>query len=97
MPALTSDQQLVVYRVTQESLSNIAQHAGATKVDVELSFVGRPILRIADDGRGIPFDRRNGRTGSLGLSGMQERALLVGGRLDIHSTEGRGTTVTLTM
>jgi two-component system sensor histidine kinase UhpB len=97
MPVLSNDQQLVVYRVTQESLSNIAQHAGASKVDVELSFVGRPILKIADDGRGIAADRRNGRTGSLGLSGMQERALLVGGRLDIHSTEGRGTTVTLTM
>lgn len=40
-PRLTPEQQLVIYRVTQESLSNVAQHAGARRVDVELSFVGR--------------------------------------------------------
>ena len=48
---MTPEQQLVVYRVTQESLSNIAQHAQAQKVDIELSFIGRTMLRISDDGR----------------------------------------------
>ena len=52
-PKLSPEQQLVIYRVTQESLSNIAQHAQAHKVDVELSFVGRTVLRIKDDGRGF--------------------------------------------
>jgi len=101
IPRLSDDQQLVIYRVTQESLSNVAQHAEADHVTVELSFVGRTILRIADDGQGIPSaadgSSRNGSSGGLGLSGMQERALLIGGTLDIDSAQGRGTTVTLTM
>ena len=93
VPKLSDDQQLVIYRVTQESLSNVAQHAGARHVTVELSFVGRTVLRIADDGCGVQGERNGG----LGLTGMHERALLVGGDLDIHSADGRGTTVTLTM
>lgn len=94
IPRLSDDQQLVIYRVTQESLSNVAQHAEAEHVTVELSFVGRTILRIADDGKGLSEELRNG---GLGLSGMQERALLIGGKLNIDSAAGRGTTVTLTM
>jgi two-component system, NarL family, sensor histidine kinase UhpB len=93
VPPLSDDQQLVIYRVTQESLSNVAQHAGASAVEVELSFVGRTVLRIADDGRGV----NGGRNGGLGLSGMRERALLVGGTLDVRSRRGDGTTITLTM
>jgi two-component system, NarL family, sensor histidine kinase UhpB len=91
MPRLSKEQQLVIYRVAQESLSNVAQHSGARKVDVELSFVGRTILRVRDDGVGFT----NGRPGGLGLSGMKERALLVGARLEIRSAGGRGTTVEL--
>jgi two-component system, NarL family, sensor histidine kinase UhpB len=90
---LTPEQQLVVYRVTQESLSNVAQHSGAQRVDVELSFIGRTMLRINDDGKG--FVQR--REGGLGLSGMRERALLVGGHLTIRSAQGQGTRVELTL
>ena len=99
VPPLSDDQQLVIYRVTQESLSNVAQHAEARHVMVELSFVGRTVLRISDDGRGVEATTggAGSRNGGLGLSGMQERALLVGGQLEVHSVEGRGTTVTLTM
>ena len=100
VPSLTAEQQLVLYRVTQESLSNIAQHADARKVSVELSSIGRIVLRIADDGRGldgVADGRPRGARGGLGLSGMRERALLVGGELSIHSGEGSGTVVTLTM
>src|SRR6185437_13212719 len=58
---LPPDQQLVVYRVTQESLSNVAQHSGAGKVDVELSFEDPGTrLRIADDGRGFTERREGG-------------------------------------
>jgi two-component system sensor histidine kinase UhpB len=103
-PALTDEEQLVIYRVTQESLSNIAQHAGATAVDVELCFVGKIVLRIRDDGHGFDASpaarsrgRVRGRPGGLGLSGMRERALLVGGRLEIFSAPGEGTTIQLTM
>jgi two-component system sensor histidine kinase UhpB len=92
-PRLTPEQQLVIYRVTQESLSNIAQHSGARKVEVELSSIGRTMLRVSDDGHG--FSAR--RNGGLGLSGMRERALLVGGQLAIWSSDGRGTRVELTL
>src|SRR3954452_12608265 len=105
VPTLTDEEQLVIYRVTQESLSNIAQHANAKHVTVQLSFVGRTILRITDDGHG--FDpgpgqsgrngRPRGRVGGLGLSGMRERALLVGGSLAIRSASGEGTTIELTV
>jgi two-component system sensor histidine kinase UhpB len=100
VPSLTAEQQLVVYRVTQESLSNIAQHADAQHVVVELSSIGRIVLRVSDDGRGLvggADGRPITRDGGLGLSGMRERALLAGGELSIHSTEGSGTIVTLTM
>jgi two-component system sensor histidine kinase UhpB len=93
VPRLTPEQQLVIYRVTQESLSNIAQHADARNVDVELSFIGRTVLRISDDGRGFS----SGRNGGLGLSGMRERALLAGGQLSIWSGDGNGTRVELTI
>ena len=104
LPMLSDEEQLVIFRVTQESLSNISKHARARGVDVELSFVGRTLLRVRDDGHGFdeaPSRRVNGRVrgrpGGLGLSGMRERALLVGGSLDIFTAPGAGTTIELTM
>jgi two-component system sensor histidine kinase UhpB len=107
IPSLTDEEQLVIYRVCQESLSNINKHAGARTVTVDLSFVGSTMLRIRDDGTGFAARHANGypnppappkgRPGGLGLSGMRERALLVGGTLDIWSEPGKGTTVELTM
>src|SRR5215208_4450991 len=104
LPTLSDEEQLVIFRVTQESLSNIAKHAAASGVDVELSFVGRTVLRVRDDGHGfdaLPGHRINGhvrgRPGGLGLSGMRERALLVGGSLDVFTAPGAGTTIELTM
>jgi two-component system sensor histidine kinase UhpB len=97
LPMLTDEEQLVIYRVTQESLSNIAQHADARKVDVELSAVGRTVLRIRDDGRGFRGVPRTTGRAHLGLSGMRERALLVGGQLNVFSEPGEGTTIELTM
>jgi two-component system, NarL family, sensor histidine kinase UhpB len=104
LPLLSDEEQLVIFRVTQESLSNIAKHADAKGVDVELSFVGRTLLRVRDDGAGFdPSARRKvngrarGRPGGLGLSGMRERALLIGGNLDVYTEPGAGTTIELTM
>jgi len=93
-PTLSDEEQLVLYRVTQESLSNVVQHAGASAVRVELSSVGRTVLRVRDDGHGFKPGGRNGR---LGVSGMRERAVLVGGRLNVFSAPGEGTTIELTM
>ena len=95
IPPLSDEEQLVIYRVTQESLSNVAQHAGARHVDVELSFVGRTVLRVRDDGGG--FRASYTSRARLGLSGMRERALLVGGSLTVFSEPGDGTTIELTM
>lgn len=90
---LTPEQQLAIYRVTQEGLSNIAQHASAQRVRVELSFIGKTVLRISDDGSG--YTRR--RSDRAGMEGMRERALLAGGHLSIWSEEGVGTRVELTI
>ena len=94
-PELSDEEQLVLYRVAQESLSNVVQHSGASAVRVELSSVGRTVLRVRDDGCG--FKPTNGSGGRLGVSGMRERALLVGGRLNVFSAPGEGTTIELTM
>jgi two-component system sensor histidine kinase UhpB len=87
-----ADEQLVVYRVVQEALSNAARHSGATQVHVEIRRKGgRGVVRVIDDGRGIDADADAGH----GLTGMRERALQSGGRLDVHSALGSGTTVEL--
>ncbi|HEX8855167.1 MAG TPA: ATP-binding protein [Thermoleophilaceae bacterium] len=91
---LGDDQQLVVYRVAQEALSNVARHARASQVHVDLSAVNGGVdLCVRDDGGGFDAQRPDG--GGLGLNGMAERARLVGGDLSIYSSPGQGTTVTL--
>jgi two-component system, NarL family, sensor histidine kinase UhpB len=93
--------QTAIFRVAQEALANVARHAGATGVELELEEdEGRVELRVRDDGAG--FDpgaiQRAGSEGpgaGLGLGGMAERARLVGGELDVRSAPGGGTTVTL--
>jgi len=86
-----SEVALCLYRITQESLRNIAKHAAARKVSVTLYGVGRALrLSIKDDGRG--FDRRQAEAkGGLGLISMRERVRLVGGALSIESRPGQGT------
>ena len=90
---LDSDQEIVVYRVAQEALSNVAQHAAARRVDMGIAADKDGVeLTIRDDGRG--FDPRVDHS-SLGLSGMSERARLLGGRLQVDSRPGGGTSLTL--
>jgi len=93
---LGDDAQLVVYRVAQEALSNAARHSDAAAVEVELKRLGGGAveLTVADDGRGFAFDEAEH---GLGIAGMRERALLIGGELTIESRPGRGTTVRLTV
>jgi two-component system, NarL family, sensor histidine kinase UhpB len=93
---LSPDEQIVVYRVVQEALNNVAQHAAANAVTVELRRAdGRKMLRVTDDGRG--FNDAAGETPGLGITGMRERARLAGGRLRVRSRPGSGTVVELTL
>jgi two-component system, NarL family, sensor histidine kinase UhpB len=87
---LSPDVELVCYRIAQESLTNIARHAGADKVWLDLHTTAeRLTLRIADDGRGGVC------TDGAGISGMRERALLVSAVFTIASPPGEGTDVRL--
>ncbi len=91
--------ETAVYRTAQEALQNVAKHADASSVRVRLFRHGsRAVLEVADDGTGFDVDAPGspGPTG-LGLSGMRERAELLGGRLDLSAAPGRGTTVRLTI
>jgi two-component system sensor histidine kinase UhpB len=89
LAALAPDQEIAVYRIAQEALANVARHAGASRVELDLNASKAGLqLTVQDDGRG--FDTENRRTG-LGLDGMAERARLVGGELTINSVPGVGT------
>jgi len=92
---LDPDIQLVIYRVSQEAIGNAVRHSGASRIDVSLARTGDAFeLVVTDDGSGFTFEQS---TSGLGLGGMRERAILVGGDLDIESRPDRGTTVRLSV
>jgi len=95
VPRLREETEIGVYRIAQEALANAARHAGAGAIRLTLVTAG-PVLRleVADDGCGFAPDEQRGSE-ALGLVGMEERALALGGRLDLRSAPGRGTTVCL--
>jgi PAS domain S-box-containing protein len=87
--------EVVFFRIVQESLTNIARHAEATQVDIKLDSRGAAMrLEVRDNGRGFMVSARGSRK-TFGLLGMHERALALGGTLDITSTPGLGTVVTV--
>jgi signal transduction histidine kinase len=84
--------EIALYRVVQESLTNIVKHANASSVSVSVSRRESGIAAvIEDDGDG--FDQRTVRKEGVGLLGMRERLALVDGRLEIESRPGHGTTL----
>lgn len=86
---------LIVYRIVQEALSNVARHASATKATVRIrQRDGHLRVEVEDDGKGfdVKLTKRPQEAG-LGIFGMEERASLLGGTLTIDSTPGRGTIV----
>ncbi|HEY3462854.1 MAG TPA: sensor histidine kinase [Gaiellaceae bacterium] len=96
LPSLSDDAELAVYRVAQESLTNIARHADASHVEIALQpGADSVVLRVADDGRGIPGPDASAVNGHGGLRGMRERALLVGGALAIKRGSEGGVEVRL--
>jgi two-component system sensor histidine kinase UhpB len=100
---LESEKELTLYRIAQEALNNARRHAHAHSIQVELQFEPAAVqLRVCDDGQGFEVPSYLNlndltRTGHFGLIGMRERAQLVNGELKIESSNGKGTTVTLSI
>ena len=89
---ISPQQREVVAQVVREALTNVRRHSGSAICRVKMGFGARPFLiEVSDEGRGFTS---GGATG-YGLMGMRERAAGIGGRLEVVSTEGRGTTVFL--
>ena len=86
---LSQEQELVVYRIAQEALTNVARHAEAEQVDFHLERAGaHVVLTVRDDGRGLPPDSLRS---SEGIRGMRERAMLIGAQLTIAEPSIGGT------
>jgi signal transduction histidine kinase len=89
---LPSEVETTLYRIVQESLTNIVKHAKARSVSISLTRRGSAVaVVIEDDGAG--FDQRMVRQEGIGLLGMRERLALLDGRLEIESRPGAGTTI----
>jgi signal transduction histidine kinase len=90
-----ADFSTVLFRIFQETLTNIIRHAGASRVEVQLTQENEQVvLTVRDNGRGISEEEIT-NTKSIGLLGMRERATLIGGELSLHGAPGKGTTVML--
>ncbi|HEV8482264.1 MAG TPA: ATP-binding protein, partial [Blastocatellia bacterium] len=91
---VASNASTALFRMFQETLTNVARHASATRAEVVLQKQrDRLVLLIRDNGRG--FDQTDpSLSNSLGLLGMRERAAILGGQVNISSAPGQGTTVT---
>jgi PAS domain S-box-containing protein len=88
---------VVVFRIVQESITNIARYAQATQINIDLAQNGDELrVTVQDDGQGFDPAQAAGKK-SFGLLGMRERALALGGRLDIQSAPQQGTTIALTI
>lgn len=94
---ISTERATPVFRICQEALTNVARHASAQHVDIQVKLSADLLtLRVRDDGRGISPDEVR-RPGSLGLLGMRERASLLGGSMDVWGEAGQGTTVVLSL
>ncbi len=94
--AIPPRQQIELLRIVQEAMTNIRKHADATVVRVKAEVVdGNLVVSVGDNGRG--FDPENARDEGLGLTGMEERARLMGGELRISSAPSDGTVVELAL
>jgi PAS domain S-box-containing protein len=92
---LTEEQSTAVFRILQEALTNVLRHAEATRVDIKIKKEKAYfVLSVSDNGKGIT-EREKSEQRSLGILGMRERGLLVGGEIDIKGVEAKGTLVTV--
>jgi two-component system sensor histidine kinase DegS len=89
-------EELAIYRVMQEALQNVHKHAHASAVGMAWSRANDTwVLHVTDDGMGFDLVKAARHKKSVGLLSMRERAELIGGSLQIQSTPGKGTAVTL--
>lgn len=94
VPQLADGKAIGLFRILQEALTNVMRHAGAHSVEVRLSLEhGELCLCVSDDGKGFVAEQPRQPGQSFGLVGMQERVLMLGGRLSIDSRPGEGTTL----
>jgi two-component system sensor histidine kinase UhpB len=95
----SSERNLLIYRIFQEALTNIAKYAQATKVSINIKLREvEAVFTIMDNGKGFDVNRvlaGDTSTGGLGLSFMQERVNMLGGFLEIWSHQGQGTRLSL--
>jgi len=89
---LPPDVETALYRIVQESLTNVVKHARAGHVSIVVRRRGDVAAAVVEDD-GAGFDPAHRRDDAFGLAGMGERAALLGGRLDIESSDGAGTTI----
>ena len=95
---LQPESELALLRAAQESLTNIARHAGASRAVVSLSFLGDTVtLDVDDDGAGFDGIPRPRSDGGFGLLGMRERIEAAGGELTVESHRGEGTTIAVSV
>ncbi|QXE93095.1 hypothetical protein KP001_15530 [Geomonas subterranea] len=93
---IDKERQISLFRIFQESMTNVMRHAEATQVDVLLDLnEERALLQVQDNGRGIAPGAATGQ--SLGLVGMEERARRWGGSFEVTGTPGAGTTIRATI
>ncbi|MGD0352191.1 MAG: PAS domain S-box protein [Dehalococcoidia bacterium] len=97
LPPLPSEVELAMFRIAQETLNNIRKHAQASAVNITVQLTSNNLkMSITDNGKGFSTSRLTGdlaKEGKLGVLGMEERARLIGGTLQIKSEPGKGTTV----
>jgi signal transduction histidine kinase len=98
---MSVSQKIALVRVVQEALTNIREHANASHVRISVSSrTGGVAARIEDDGAGFQVARTlldSAKRGRLGLVGSSERVRLLGGKFDVRSKPGAGTTVSITL
>jgi two-component system sensor histidine kinase DegS len=96
---LSEEAAIALFRITQEALRNVWRHSGATKAEIKVEFdESKTRITISDNGKGFHLPDKPGdmaKNGKLGLTGMQERAQLVGGTLTVQSQPDKGTSITV--
>ena len=92
---MEADQSSAIFRILQESLSNVAKHSQANKVEILFTRRSNSLSMVVED-NGIGFAETH-KQKSFGLLGIRERALIAGGKAKISSTHGKGTRVSITI